>query len=566
MSGVSLVNDGAALQSMRNSDFDAYSAIGEVIDNSIQAQAGNIRIEVKYTPPRTPKGQSPITAIAFGDDGIGMSKAVLHRCLQLGYSSRYNDRKGIGRFGVGATLAAINQCKRVEIYSKEKGGQWLYTYIDLDLITKQPPEMTEIPDPVKKGVPNEYQKLVGGESGTLVIWSKYDRQQMSASELVDELDVWVGRTYRRFIWDGVQLSINGTPVKAIDPLYVTTELTKFPDDPKAYEYKEMKLPWPIPIEDRVSGEPIQSDIIIRMSLLPKDFRPTQGSGNSNQARERYIDRNEGVSILRNKREVFYGHIPYWPGGSKESFKEIDRWWGCEISFDAVLDSAFMVKNIKRGALPITTLKQAIHDMITPTRQSALETVREVWAQKDASESVTDGTAGVDTGHTDAEQAAKDTPTPKNVIDAGKDLDEETRKLADDFLKDADEQVKAQWHAKFKSQPFTIVDSEWRGPEFVETNHLGGADVLKYNMRHVFFKEINAIKKALAEDAAELPYAGRLAALIDLLLISYSKAEAMFDRGAQLTAERFVEQIRMNWGHYLTNYIETYNQQNQKVDE
>ncbi len=566
MPGVSLVNDGAALQSMRNSDFDAYSAVGEVIDNSIQAQAENIRIEVKYKPPQTTKAQSPITSVAFGDDGIGMSKDVLHRCLQLGYSSRYNDRKGIGRFGVGATLAAINQCKRVEIYSKESGGDWLYTYIDLDMITKQPPEMTQIPDPVKKSVPGEYQKLVGNESGTLVVWSKYDRQQISAPELIDELHVWVGRTYRRFIWQGVNLMINGANVRAIDPLYVTTELTKFPDDPKAYEYQEMKLSWPIPIEDRVTGGPTQSEITIRISLLPKDFRPTQGSGNSNQARDRYIDRNEGISILRNEREVFYGHIPYWPGGSKESFKEIDRWWGCEISFDAVLDSAFMVKNIKRGALPITTLKQSIHDAITPTRHSALEAVREVWTQKDASEHVTDGITGVDTGHADAEKAAKDTVTPKNVIDAGKDLDEETRKLADDFLKDADEQVKAQWHAKFKSQPFTIVDAEWRGPEFVETNHLGGVDVLKYNMRHVFFTEINAIRKALAEDETELPHARRLKALIDLLLISYSKAEAMFDRGAQLTAERFVEQIRMNWGHYLTNYIDTYNQQSKEGEE
>jgi hypothetical protein len=557
MPTVTLVDDGAALLSMRNSDFDAYSAIGEVIDNSIQAKAKTIAIDVKYSPATTQAGLEPITSILFGDDGDGMSKDVLHRCLQLGYSSRYNDRSGIGRFGVGVTLGAINQCKKVELYSKQKGGEWQYTFIDLDLITRRPPEMTEIPQPVKKTVPPDYQELVGKQSGTLVIWSKCDRQQVSASTLIDELRIWIGRTYRHFIWDNVKISINGMLVKAIDPLYVTVKGTQFPDDPVAHEYKEMSLDWPISSEDRVQGGPTKSTIKIRMSLLPKEFRPAQGSGNSKQAKDRYVDRNEGISILRNKREVFYDHIPWWPGGG---FKEIDRWWGCEISFDAVLDSSFTVKNIKRGAIPITNLKRAIHDKIGPTRETALEAVRDLWKQAQAKELAKAAAEGVDSGHGDAEKAAKDTATPKSAIDLGKNLDEEARKLTDEFLKDADEQKKAQWHAKFTSQPFTIVDDEWKGPEFLETNHLGGHDVLKYNMRHVFFSEINAIKQVLTEDETELEYAKRLASLVDLLLISYSKAEAMFDRNIQLPAEQFVEQLRMNWGHYLRNYIETWKRQ------
>src|SRR5262245_34315042 len=103
MAGVSLIDDRAALLSMRNSEFDACSAVGEVIDNSIQADATSIRLLVEF---KTNHRQEPITAIAFGDDGTGMSGDILHRCLQLGYSTRYNDRRGIGRFGVGATLAA----------------------------------------------------------------------------------------------------------------------------------------------------------------------------------------------------------------------------------------------------------------------------------------------------------------------------------------------------------------------------------------------------------------------------------------------------------------------------
>jgi len=563
MPGVRLVDDGAALQSMRDSDFDAYSAIGEVVDNALQADAKNIRIRIDYMTPTGRSGTEPITAVYFGDDGVGMVKDVLHQCLQLGYSSRYNDRSGIGRFGVGATLAAINQCKKIELYSRVKGGPWQYTFVDLDLITKDPPQMKEIPEPIAKDIPASVADLAGKDQGTLVVWTKYDRQQEGALDLIEELRIWAGRTYRHFIWEGVKLWINGEPTKVVDPLYAKTELTKFPDDPPAHEYKSIELKWPVDREDKVAGAPTDSIIRIRLSLLPKEFRPTQGSGNSKAAKDRYIERNEGVSIIRNKREVFYDHIPWWPG---TPFKEIDRWWGCEISFDAILDKAFTVKNIKRGAIPIKMLKGAIHDAITPTRNTALESVRELWDTTRAQEKTTDVEKGVDTGHSDAERAAKDTPTPTNAIDKGKNIDDEVRKVTDEFLQGADDQKKAQWHAKFKSQPFTIIDGEWKGPEFIETNHLGGNDVLKYNRRHVFFSEIESIKAVLSEDETEYEYSRRLAALVDLLLISYSKAEAMFDRDLQLTAEEFIEHLRMNWGHYLNSYIKTWKQQVKSDDE
>ena len=100
---VKLVDDARAIVSMRESDFDAYSAMGEIIDNSIQAKAEMIKMRMDHGGGN----KQIVRSVAFGDDGHGMNKEVLHQCMQLGYSSRYNDRSGIGRFGVGATLAAI---------------------------------------------------------------------------------------------------------------------------------------------------------------------------------------------------------------------------------------------------------------------------------------------------------------------------------------------------------------------------------------------------------------------------------------------------------------------------
>ena len=84
---LSPVKVGAALKSMRNSDFDAYSAICEIIDNSIQAHSKNIQIKLDMWVPGGKRKPVP-QKIAFGDDGTGMNLKTLQQCLVLGYSKQ----------------------------------------------------------------------------------------------------------------------------------------------------------------------------------------------------------------------------------------------------------------------------------------------------------------------------------------------------------------------------------------------------------------------------------------------------------------------------------------------
>lgn len=548
---VRLVNDATALLSMRESDFDAYSAYGEVIDNAIDAAARNVKIHVEYEPGTQ---QEVIEWMAFGDDGKGMQSETLHRCLQLGYSSRYNRRHGIGRFGVGATLAAINQCQRVEIYSKTEADSWLYTYIDIPEILSHDEDAPGITDPIEKTPPQALQKLAGEDQGTIVTWKKYDRQPHKASRVIEDAQEWIGRTYRYFIWDGVIITLNGQRVNAVDPLYACTTMTRFPEDPPAHLYETDRIDWPVPHLDRTEDAPTESTIEIEMSLLPSEFRPTQGSGNTTENQKRYIHHNEGISIVRNWREVYYGRIPYWPG---QPFQEIDRWWGCEIRFNAVLDRAFTVKNIKQGAVPNRDLKKTLKDHIEPTRKTALEKVRDLWEQARAQKRVTAKNKKTATGHETAETTASETPTPNNVIDRERDQDASTKEFVESWRQEADETEKAAWREKFKSQPFSIIDEQWRGPHFFDTYHTGGSSILSYNTRHVFFEELGEIREMLARESDDNPVAQKLKDLIDLLIMSYGKAEAMFDNDLEMRAEDFAEQLRSQWGTYLQNYIKTW---------
>ena len=150
--------DKHAIQSLREDDFDDLSAYGEAIDNSLQADASEIKIKF-VTEKRARSSRMDIKALAFGDNGSGMDAQTLAKCLKVGWSSRMNARTGIGRFGVGMKLGAIHECKRVEVWSKQKGTKWLFTYIDLDEIEND--ELESIPTPVERNLPSQFEDLTG---------------------------------------------------------------------------------------------------------------------------------------------------------------------------------------------------------------------------------------------------------------------------------------------------------------------------------------------------------------------------------------------------------------------
>lgn len=160
---VPLIAADKALLSLRSSGHDYCSAVGEIVDNSLQANANTIRVRVFTATKMVGKNKRPIEVVeqlVVGDDGDGMDMEVLHNCLKLGYSTRYNDRSGMGRFGVGAKMGGISQAKRIEAYSRQSADDpWMRTYIDLDEIEEL--SMSHIPTPEVVELPEGCEDLVG---------------------------------------------------------------------------------------------------------------------------------------------------------------------------------------------------------------------------------------------------------------------------------------------------------------------------------------------------------------------------------------------------------------------
>jgi len=216
----------------------------------------------------------------------------------------------------------------------------------------------------------------------------------------------------------------------------------------------------------------------------------------------------------------------------------------------------MVKNIKRGAEPASTeLRGTIFDAIRPTMLSAQLVVRDVWK---VAKLKSDGTGSDDDPHRDTIHIVDDTPRTQHEIDKDKDQDEEIKKqqLAD-WVKKQKEEEWAKWEARFKAHEFTIVEDDWKGPDFFEVHHLGGTSLLKYNRTHPFTEEINEIISQVAGNEGQELIARKLKIMIDLMVVSFARGHASYPPDQTVVMEDFMEDFSLNWGRYLSQYLKTY---------
>lgn len=553
------------LESLRSAEFDIASGVAELVDNSVEEGAKNVWIFVK-SGKREFRGKAidVVNELAVVDDGGGMAPEILARCLVLGdtlRSPKSNGRLGIGKFGVGLTMGSISLARRIEIYSRaDKKLPFRYTLLDLDLVKTGKQQV--IPDPVKKDPPQEYADLLASGTGTVVVLTECDRLQtdpvekekgIAASEQIAGLPTFLGRTYRKFIQAGRDLWLNGEQIHLHDPLYVegpTVWDAKNPETPdlKAKVWgKRVNVPLEIP----GSGGQM-ANVSIRMSLLPREWRPNAGAGNSSFVKARKINDNEGVSILRADREVLYGPVPYIIGArGRAKFLEIDRWWGCEIAFPPELDEYFHVRYIKRGAEPVPSLRDKIRAEIAPSVDALRKLIQ---GDFEKAKKAKEKESGV---FAEAEEAmAKvDATLPRGKSGEEKSAEEAGRELEAIVVAtsevDGSEKPREQRKRELESKPYAIVPVRYPSTVFFEPLYQPGRVIVMLNVDHPFYKQVFeplcGTVEAMDEDSpvdtgADTPDKRLARKAFMLLLMSYAHAEGFFPQHKDLLAN-----LRGQWG-------------------
>ena len=371
-----LIPPSLSIKAMRDSGYrnTAY-ALAELIDNSIQANADLVEVFCIERPRLINQREcSRIVKIGVLDNGSGMDEITLRLALQFGNGTHLNDRRGIGRFGMGLPNASISQCRHVDVWTWQAGpDNAIYTYLDLNEIEKG--EMRKVPPPQPKGVPREWHaKAKGiGTSGTLVVWSSLDEDRLmwrTGSATLKNTGILVGRIYRKFINEGKtdirlveikndELS-SDKKARVNDPCYLMSPSST----PKPFESQPMFQKWGERDTDfDIAYKGKKHKVWVRMSYARLETLSEDGTDRGHQTYGKHAGKNIGVSIVRGGRELELDDS--WAIG----YDPRERWWGVEVEFPPSLDEVFGVTNNKQNA---TVFSQMAHFNWENERESGEE--------------------------------------------------------------------------------------------------------------------------------------------------------------------------------------------------
>ncbi len=338
-SSYNIVHEQNFIRAARDTGYrSTASAVAELVDNAIQAKAKNIRIFV------TQEGVGPrrLISVAVLDDGCGMDGRTLRTALRFGGSSRFDDREGPGRFGMGLPNSSVSQARRVDVYTWRQRDKVLHSYIDVDEIAEG--VMAQVPPARRRATPEHLRRWVK-KSGTLVMWSRCDRlDNRKAATIARHLEPVLGQQFRTFLWNGLKIFIDGQLIEPVDPLFLHCKELPAP----AQVFGE-----PLTYEVQIPHAPERTSVIsVRFSELPIS---KLHSLPDEDKRRLGISKGAGVSVLRAGREVDFG----WHFMGRKRRENYDDWWRCEVAFDPELDELFGVTHSKQQITPTEELRMIL---------------------------------------------------------------------------------------------------------------------------------------------------------------------------------------------------------------
>lgn len=509
------------IQATRDSGYKGTpSAVAELVDNALQASARNVNIQVVRA---NTNGDDKAVEVIVHDDGAGMDRHVLRHALRFGGSTRFNDRSGLGRYGMGLPNSSLSQARRVTVYTWQPKMPVYNSYLDVDELASG--AMTTVPAPQKSKLPFENGV---GESGTIVLWSRCDRlDNRRISTIVRKLLAALGRRFRYFIWDGVQITVNGDLVEPLDPLFLHPKArhngaTLFGE---VMEYEVQANPG--------NGVDTVGRVRVRFSELPvREWHKL-----SNKEKRRLgISEGAGVSVVRARREVDYGW--FFLGGKRR--ENYDDWWRCEIQFDPVLDEAFGITHTKQQIRPKAYLLDALSPDIEATARALNARARKSHLAAKAAERFSESESLA----SEREKLLKPLPEYNRERDQGVLDGLKPKYLAlqrPPVAQPQGENLSGGHQLKYK-----IVEAEVRDRSFLTYARDGTRLILVLNPSHPFYKQVY---RPLADSDA--PGDRRLRTQLELLLLALARAEAT-EQDADLLAR--LERHRLNWSNTLATFL------------
>lgn len=345
------------MEGLRDTGYNFNTAIADIIDNSIAADATRIDISIDLNP----KGD---LTVYIADNGYGMDEDGLKNAMRYG-SKKRDDPSSLGKFGLGLKTGSTAFCRCLSVVSRGSGDetvrkvQW-----DLDYIAKTNAWNLKQPIATEDEI-DVLDTTANGGTGTLVIWEKIDRllkryknlssQRNALKRTISSLQFHISMVYQRFLDKNddrarnIDITLNVTSVEAWDPFCLSEEDTyKLADEIIDVEMPDGKV----------------STFTIKAFMLPR-----RESFSTSKARENAKISNDmqGFYIYRENRLI---HSSDWLGMFiREPHFSLLR---VEFSFDHTLDEVFNVDIKKSRILLNEEIFSYIKDQVMPAPRRAAE--------------------------------------------------------------------------------------------------------------------------------------------------------------------------------------------------
>ncbi len=339
------------IKGIRAIGYNFSTAVADIIDNSITAEANNIKI---YFDPL----ETEPYFLVF-DDGYGMNRAELENAMLFGSNreGKIDCEQDLGRFGLGLKSASLSQCKKFVVVSKKYGRINAMSY-DVDEIEKSNSWDLTILDEVEIKKYPCFDKLNELESGTIVLWYKFDKIESESGNnfentfrnIVAEMKKHIEYVFHRY-YNDVSIYINEKRIEKRDP-FLKASL-------KGQHGRVTKIPVP-GFNKTINVIP---HTLPYANTLTQDEKALLGNPKS-------IYDEQGFYIYRNRRLIYWGNWMHM--GYKSELNKLAR---IQVDIPSDFDEMWMLDVKKSSAKIPDIIKEQIRGAIEESTIKSKRVIR-----------------------------------------------------------------------------------------------------------------------------------------------------------------------------------------------
>jgi hypothetical protein len=392
------------IEGLRDTGYEFDTAIADIVDNSIAANATKVDIKVEADV----RGN---IHVSIADNGDGMDEGGLQNAMRYGARVRPS-AASLGKYGLGLKTASTAFARRLSVTSRNsaKMPPTMITW-DLDHVGKVGKWEVLITDTPDVDAADHLEEIARDHSGTVVVWSNVDRllkdyskpdgkfARKALERKVEELRNHLAMVYQRFLdpkdtrASNVTMTLNGVPVRAWDPFLTGVS-----------ELLAQKV---VPAQTESGAN---AEFSVKAFVLP---RREEFADQKAAAAARLSSEMQGIYIYRENRLI---HAADWLDMfQKEPHGTLLR---VEFSFDHKLDEAFHL-DIKKSQIILNEdiWKWLREEFLPAPRREADRRYRE-GKQKDISKKASGGAHDTSNTNIGSREAAAGAGAKVSVINAG----------------------------------------------------------------------------------------------------------------------------------------------------